>query len=148
MGGPPNLLKIKWLRRPGLVPSYATGGASGLDVHAFLDSPVTIAPGQWRLIPTGFALQVPDGFEVQVRPRSGMALRHGITVLNSPGTVDSDYRGEVGIILVNMGPEPYVVEPGQRVAQLVVCPVVRVDVRVVEELEDTVRGRRGFGHSG
>ncbi len=130
------------------LPTYATEGSAGMDLRACLPEPVTIPKGAWRLVPTGVALALPVGYEGQVRPRSGLALRHGVTLLNSPGTIDSDYRGELKVILVNLGPEPFVVEPGMRVAQLVVAPVARVELAEVRELPPTGRGDGGFGHTG
>lgn len=140
------------LRRVGSVqaplPSYQTPGAAGLDLCAAIERPVTLSPGERRLIPTGFALEIPEGFEAQVRPRSGLALRHGIGMVNAPGTIDSDYRGEVGVLLVNLGSEPFVVEPLSRVAQLVVCPVVRAELELAVELTQTGRGGGGYGSTG
>lgn len=130
------------------LPAYQTPGAAGLDLHAALDHPVTLAPGERRAIPTGLALELPPGHEGQVRPRSGLALRHGIGMVNAPGTIDADYRGEVAVLLVNHGDEPFVVEPLARVAQLVVAPVTRVEVALVEALGDTQRGGGGFGSTG
>jgi len=129
-------------------PAYATSGSSGLDVSAAVTSNVVIEPGQRKLIPTGFAMAVPPGLEVQVRPRSGLALKHGVTVLNAPGTIDSDYRGEVKVILVNLGEEPFTVHRGDRIAQLVVTSVERVRAVEVESLDGTDRGSGGFGHTG
>jgi dUTP pyrophosphatase len=130
------------------LPSYATAASAGLDLMAAVAAPVTLAPGERAAIPTGFALALPDGYEAQVRPRSGLALRHGVTVLNSPGTVDADYRGEVQVILVNLGPESFTVRRGERIAQLVVAPVTRVAWRLVETLPDSGRGAGGFGSTG
>jgi dUTP pyrophosphatase len=130
------------------LPSYQTSGAAGADLHAALEEPVTLAPGERRLIPTGLELALPDGYEGQVRPRSGLALRHGIGMVNTPGTIDSDYRGPVGVILVNLGAEPFVIEPLARIAQLVVAPVTRATFVLSEELGDTERGSGGFGSTG
>ena len=130
------------------LPAYQTPGSAGLDLCAALAQAVTLAPGERRLIPTGLALEVPPGFEAQVRPRSGLALRHGIGMVNTPGTIDSDYRGEVSVLLVNLGSEPFVVEPLARIAQLVICPVARVDVELAAELTSTGRGDGGFGSTG
>lgn len=130
------------------LPGYATDGSSGMDVAAALDGDRTIDPGERVLLPTGFALAVPRGVEVQVRPRSGLALKHGVTVLNAPGTIDSDYRGEVKVILVNHGSEPFVVRRGDRIAQLVVASVTRAEVVETDSLDDTERGAGGFGHTG
>jgi dUTP pyrophosphatase len=130
------------------LPAYATDHSAGLDLLAAVAEPVTLAPGQRALIPTGLAIALPEGFEAQVRPRSGLALKHGIGVLNSPGTIDADYRGEVGVILINHGDRPFVVERGMRVAQMVVLPVPRVRLMEVDELDETARGSGGFGHTG
>jgi dUTP pyrophosphatase len=128
------------------LPSYATAGAAGLDVVAA--ESLTLAPGGRHAVATGFALAIPAGFEVQVRPRSGLALKHGITCLNTPGTIDSDYRGEVKVILANLGDSPFEVARGERIAQLVPAPVQRAAFREVGELEETGRGEGGFGSTG
>jgi dUTP pyrophosphatase len=130
------------------LPRYMSEGASGLDVAACVDVPVTIAPGDIALVPTGLKLSIPQGFEVQVRARSGLARRHGITVVNGPGTIDSDYRGEVGVILGNVGREPFTVTRGMRIAQLVCAPVVRAQILEVDSLDATERGAGGFGSTG
>jgi dUTP pyrophosphatase len=130
------------------LPAYQTPGSAGLDLCAALAEPVTLAPGERRLIPTGLALAIPAGHEGQVRPRSGTALRAGIGIVNSPGTIDEDFRGPVGIVLVNLGAEPFVVEPLARIAQLVICPVVRVNLELVDELDATERGEGGYGSTG
>ena len=132
------------------LPGYATPGAAGLDLVAALpaDRPLTLAPGERALVPTGLTLALPRGFEAQVRPRSGLALKHGLTVLNPPGTIDSDYRGEVGVILINLSDQPFVVERGLRVAQLVIAPVSRLAWSEVERLPDSERGSGGFGSTG
>lgn len=132
------------------LPAYQTAGAAGLDlVAAIPDSdPVRLKPKQRALIPTGLVLQLPDGYEAQVRPRSGLALRHGITVLNSPGTIDSDYRGEVQVVLINLGGEPFTIRRGERIAQLVVQPVVQAALKVVARTNPTKRGASGFGSTG
>jgi dUTP pyrophosphatase len=129
------------------VPTYMTEAAAGADLVAALDEELTLMPGTRALVPTGLALAIPAGYEGQVRPRSGLALRAGVTVLNAPGTIDADYRGPVGVILANMGPVPYVVRSGDRIAQLVIAPVVRARFEVVEELDDTARPG-GFGSTG
>ncbi|MFO0695697.1 MAG: dUTP diphosphatase [Polyangiales bacterium] len=137
--------------RPGVaIPRYATDGAAGLDLSAALPVPVVIEPGAFATIPTGFVVVLPKGHEGQVRPRSGLAARHGVTVLNSPGTIDEDYRGEVKVILVNHGSEPFEIHDGDRIAQLVVAPVTRVSVEVVsaEVVDATSRGDGGFGSTG
>ncbi len=130
------------------LPAYQTAGSAGLDLCAALSEPVVLAPGQHRLFPTGICVEIPDGFEGQVRPRSGLALRHGITVLNSPGTVDSDYRGELGVVLINHGPTPVEIKPLDRVAQLVIAAVVKVQLDVVATLSDTDRAAGGYGSTG
>jgi dUTP pyrophosphatase len=122
--------------------------AAGMDVCAGVDGPVGLAPGEIKLIPTGLYVAVPPGYEVQVRPRSGLALKHGLVIVNAPGTIDADYRGEVGIIVGNIGREPFAITRGLRIAQLVVAAVARADVQVVSELPETRRGEGGFGHSG
>ena len=130
------------------LPRYMSDGASGMDLYAAVEENLTLAPGEVRLIPTGIHIAVPRGYEAQVRPRSGLALKHGVTVLNSPGTVDSDYRNEVGVVLANLGREPFTVERGMRVAQMVIARTYQVDVAEVEELSDTERGLGGFGSTG
>jgi dUTP pyrophosphatase len=122
--------------------------AAGMDVCAAVDEPIALEPGDVKLVPTGLFLAVPEGYEVQVRPRSGLALAHGLVVVNSPGTIDSDYRGEVGVIVGNVGRRPFMITRGLRIAQLVVAPVARAEVRLVEELPDSRRGDGGFGSSG
>ena len=135
-------------RSPYPLPAYATPGSAGLDLRAHLEEPRTLQPGERTLIPTGLSLALPDGYEAQVRPRSGLALKHGITVLNSPGTVDADYRGDVGVILINLGHEPFEIAPGDRIAQLVVAAYAQVEWALVETLPETERGSGGFGHTG
>ncbi len=129
-------------------PSYMTPGSSGLDLRASIEEPMTLEPFERKLIPTGLKLAIPQGYEGQVRPRSGLALKHGITTLNSPGTIDSDYRGEVKVLLVNLGSAPVVINSGDRIAQLVIAPVVQAELEEVDELDDTSRGDGGFGHTG
>lgn len=130
------------------LPAYASGGASGADVRAFLKSDMVLPPGASMLIPTGLRLAIPPGYEIQVRPRSGLALKHQITVLNAPGTIDADYRGELGIILINHGRDPFVIQPGMRIAQIVLVPVIQANFVLVDQLESTTRGAGGFGHTG
>ncbi len=130
------------------LPAYATSGSSGMDLRAVVDAPLTIAPGETALVPCGIMVAIPDGFEGQVRPRSGLAAKHGIGVLNAPGTIDSDYRGEVKIILTNFGKAPFPVNRGDRIAQLVIAPVVRAEWTESADLDGTVRGSGGFGHTG
>jgi len=127
------------------LPSYATLQSAGMDLAAAVPTALIIAPGQRALIPTGIAIALPDGYEAQVRPRSGLAAKNGITVLNSPGTIDADYRGEVKVILINLGEEPFVIKRGMRIAQLVVAPVTRVSWQEVRDLPETQRGAGGFG---
>jgi dUTP pyrophosphatase len=130
------------------VPQYATSGAAGLDLPAAIDKPLTLAAGSFALVPCGFAMALPPGYEGQVRPRSGLASKHGVTVLNSPGTIDSDYRGEVKVLLINHGCDHFTITPGMRIAQLVICPVTRVDLQEREVLPETARADGGFGHTG
>lgn len=130
------------------LPSYATAHSAGLDLHAQLERPVILEPGQRALIPTGLYLELPEGTEAQVRPRSGLALKHGVTVLNSPGTIDADYRGEVGVLLINHGQEAFEVRDGERIAQLVVARYVRAEWQEVADLAVSERGAGGFGHTG
>ncbi len=130
------------------LPAYQTDGAVGLDLRAEIDTPRALVPGERAMIATGLVVELPDGFEAQIRPRSGLALRHGVTLLNSPGTIDADYRGEIQVIMVNLGQEDFVVERGDRIAQMVIAPVTRVELREVGELTATERGSGGFGHTG
>jgi dUTP pyrophosphatase len=132
------------------LPAYQTAYAAGLDLAAAVlaEAPVTLAPGARGLIPTGFAIALPEGFEAQVRPRSGLAAHHGVTVLNTPGTIDADYRGEIQVILINLGAEPFVVTRGLRIAQLVIAPVIRATLVEADTLDDTARGGGGFGSTG
>ncbi|XUY27000.1 dUTP diphosphatase [Agrobacterium sp. rho-8.1] len=132
------------------LPSYETLGAAGMDLRAAVagDAPLVLTPGARALVPTGFIFEVPKGFEAQIRPRSGLAIKNGITCLNSPGTVDSDYRGEVKVILANLGQEDFVIERGMRIAQMVIAPVTHVSVLEVSETSDTARGTGGFGSTG
>ncbi len=130
------------------LPAYETAGSAGLDLRAAVDEPVTLAPGARELIPTGLAIALPAGYEAQIRPRSGLAAKHGVTVLNAPGTIDADYRGEVKVILINHGAEPFTIVRGERIAQLVAAPVTHIMWRETESLPDTVRGEGGFGSSG
>ncbi len=133
------------------LPHYATAQAAGLDLHCASAAPITLASHAWQAIPTGLAMAIPQGFEGQVRPRSGLAAKHGITLLNSPGTIDADYRGEVKVLLINLGPEPYTVQPGDRIAQLVIAPCIQAqidEVNALEALGDSERGSGGFGSTG
>ena len=130
------------------LPQYATALSAGMDLRANLDGPVTLKPMERRLIPTGLYIALPEGYEAQVRPRSGLALKHGITLLNAPGTIDADYRGEIGVILANLSQEEFVVEDGERIAQMVIARYERVHWLPVDVLEETERGAGGFGHTG
>ena len=130
------------------LPEYATEGSAGMDICAAVDSDISIAPLETKLIPTGFSIELPQGFEAQIRPRSGLALKHQIGILNSPGTIDSDYRGEVKILLTNFGKEPYAVKRGDRIAQMVIHSYTRVEWEKVEQVNATTRGSGGFGHTG
>jgi dUTP pyrophosphatase len=145
-------IKVSVRRKEGCqdvpLPRYMSEAAAGMDVCAANDEPVVLEPGQVRLIPTGLYLAIPAGYEGQVRPRSGLALKHGLVIVNSPGTIDSDYRGEVGIIVGNIGSQTYTVERGSRIAQLVIAPVVRAEIEIVDTLDETSRGVGGFGHTG
>ncbi|WP_117195305.1 dUTP diphosphatase [Rhizobium terrae] len=150
----PSSPKLNLVRLPhgaGLdLPSYETAGAAGMDVRAAVaeEAPLTIAPGKRALVPTGFIFEIPEGFEMQVRPRSGLAFKHGITCLNTPGTIDSDYRGEVKVLLINLGDEDFVITRGLRIAQLVVAPVTQARVAEISETSATARGAGGFGSTG
>jgi dUTP pyrophosphatase len=139
---------FKRLREDAAIPRYMTDAAAGLDLAAALDAPLTLTPGERALVPTGLAVAIPHGYEGQVRPRSGLAARHGVTCLNTPGTIDSDYRGPVGVILVNHGREPFTVQHGDRIAQLVIASVARAELTEVSELPPTDRGQGGFGSTG
>lgn len=141
-------VKIKKLHPNAVIPAYMTEHAAGLDLCAVLDAPVVLTPGERALLPTGLAMEIPPGYEGQVRPRSGLALKKGLSLVNSPGTIDADYRGEVGIILINLGSEPVPIQPGDRIAQLVIAPVTRAILVEVANLNDTARNDGGFGHTG
>lgn len=142
-------LKVKIINRSHHpLPAYATPGSSGMDVRAFVKHPIVLQPLERVLVPTGLYLQLPRGYECQIRPRSGLALKHGITIANAPGTVDSDYRGEVGIIVINLSKEPFVINDGERICQMVIARYDRVEWEQVERIDETVRGDSGFGHSG
>ena len=141
-------LRFKKLRPNAHPPRHMSKGAAGLDLASAADGPMEVAPGARVAVPTGLALAIPAGYEGQVRPRSGLARTTGVTILNAPGTIDSDYRGEIGIVLVNHGAEPFVVEPLARIAQLVIAPVAGVELEEASELDATERGAGGFGHTG
>ena len=130
------------------IPHYQTEHAAGMDLHAALEEPVEICSGDIQLIPCGFAMSIPDGYEAQFRPRSGLSTRHGISMPNAPGTIDSDYRGEVQVPLINLGRESFTVEPGMRIAQMVIAPIFRAQIAEVSELDETGRGGGGFGSTG
>ena len=130
------------------LPKYATPQSAGMDLRANIEEAFTLKPLERKLVPTGLFISLPEGYEAQVRPRSGLALKHGITVLNTPGTVDADYRGEVGVVLVNLSNEPFTVEPGERIAQMVIAKHEQADFVVVDELDETERGAGGYGHTG
>ena len=139
---------IKRLSKEVSLPKYETSGSSGMDLAANIDADINIDPGKTAIIPTGLALSIPKGFEIQISPRSGLAAKQKISVLNTPGTIDADYRGEIKIILINLGQETFKVEKGLRIAQMVVCPVVQAQLKEVDDLNETERGKGGFGSTG
>jgi dUTP pyrophosphatase len=147
MSSPP-AVKVKRLRREARLPSYMTPGAAGADLYAALVEPLRLAPGERAVVPTGIAVEIPSDFEGQVRPRSGLAARDGLTVLNAPGTIDADYRGELNVIVVNLGQKECWLRAGDRIAQLVIAPVCRAAMTWVDDLGETDRGAGGFGHTG
>ncbi len=138
----------KWPHFKGDIPAYQSKGSSGLDVRAQIDKMIVLKPNERALVATGLSFEVPEGFEIQARPRSGWAIKQGMTLLNAPGTIDADYRGEVKIILINLGQEPIEIRDQDRIAQLVVCPIIQAEIEVVTELENTDRGHGGFGSTG
>ena len=142
------ILRFKRLDPRAVVPAYQSEQASGLDLHAVLDEPLKISAGEIIMVPCGFAMAIPAGWEAQVRPRSGLATKHGISMPNTPGTIDADYRGEVKVPLINLGKAPFTIEPGMRIAQMVIAPVARVVVEEVQDLDETDRGGGGFGSTG
>lgn len=149
-GPAPVVIAVKRVRAasdPLPLPAYQTGGAAGMDLLADVAEPLWLRPGARLLVPTGLAVEIPAGFEGQVRPRSGLALRHGVALVNSPGTIDADYRGELQVLLINLGSEDFCVRRGERIAQLVIAPVARATWREVDELAPTARGPGGFGHT-
>lgn len=152
MSDSPDHVTVRVMRLEGnqdmALPSYETDGASGLDLRAAVQGELTLHPGEIRRVPTGLAISLPSGYEAQIRPRSGLALKHGVGMVNSPGTIDSDYRGEIGLVLINWGKNPFVIRRGERIAQMVVARVSRAEVLEVDRLETTARGEGGFGHSG
>jgi dUTP pyrophosphatase len=142
-------LKIRVINTSGNpLPEYATASSAGMDIRAMLGEPVVLMPGQRTLVPTGLKVEIPDGYEMQLRPRSGLALRSGITLVNTPGTIDADYRGEIGVILINLSQEPFTINPGERICQAVVAPVVHIEWEEASDLTESERGAGGFGHSG
>ncbi|MCD6319426.1 MAG: dUTP diphosphatase [Candidatus Desulfofervidaceae bacterium] len=141
-------VQIKKLREGVSLPVYMTSEAAGMDLFAAIQEEITLMPGEINLIPTGIAIALPSGFEAQIRPRSGLAVKYGITLINAPGTIDADYRGEIKVALINLGKEEYIIKPGDRIAQMVVAPVTRVEWQVVFELPSSERARGGFGHTG
>lgn len=147
-----NKVKVKVMRKQGCedvpLPKYMSDTASGMDLFAAVEKEVMLERSEIKLIPTGIHIELPIGYEAQVRPRSGLALKYGLTIVNTPGTIDSDYRGEIGIIMCNLGKERFIVERGMRIAQLVIQPVIRADLVEVEHLEESNRGGGGFGHTG
>ena len=141
-------IQIKKLSDSVTIPKYETPGSSGMDIAAHITNNIIINPGEKALVSTGFSIAIPKGYEVQIRPRSGLAAKKNITVLNTPGTIDSDYRGEIKVILINLGKEKFIIENGERIAQMVVCPVIQANLEEVKELSDTHRGSGGFGSTG
>ena len=139
---------VKRVRPQALLPQYMSPQAAGMDLYACLEESLTLKPGQWEAVPTGIAVALPQGWELQIRPRSGLALKHGVTLLNAPGTIDADYRGEIKVILINLGREPFTVKPGMRIAQAVLAPVAQGELEETQELPSTQRGEGGFGHTG
>lgn len=143
------MVKIKIVNRgTQQLPAYATPQSAGMDLRANITEPITLQPMERRIIPTGLHIALPEGYEAQVRPRSGLAFKHGITVLNSPGTIDADYRGELGVLLINLSTEPFVIESGERIAQMVIACHEQGEFCLVEELDETERGEGGYGHTG
>lgn len=141
-------MKIKVRSLSGNLPSYETEGSAGMDIRAYIEEPVTLEPGKRALIPTGLFMEIPAGFEVQIRARSGLAVKYGIGLTNGIGTIDSDYRGEIKVSLINWGEDDFVINDGDRIAQMVFCHYEKADLELADELSDTVRGAGGFGHTG
>ena len=141
-------LLIKRFSKNVIIPKYETSGSSGMDIAAYIKENIEINPNEKAIVPTGFSLSIPKGFEIQIRPRSGFAAKNDISVLNTPGTIDADYRGEIKVILINLGKKKFIVENGLRVAQMIMCPVVQAKIEEVEELSSTDRGSGGFGSTG
>ena len=143
-------IKVKRVNGNGdiILPQYESKGASGMDIRAYTKEPISIKPGEIVFVSTGLTVSIPFGYEGQIRPRSGLALKNGIGLVNSPGTIDSDYRGEIGIIMINWGKEPFMIREGDRIAQMIICKVCRAEIKDVDDLDSTQRGDGGFGHSG
>jgi dUTP pyrophosphatase len=139
---------VKKLFKEVNLPKYETNGSSGLDLEAFVDSDVILKPGERKLIPTGISIAMPDNFEVQIRPRSGLAYKNGISVVNTPGTIDADYRGEIKVLLINLGQENFVIKKFQRIAQMVICPIIKAKLIETDDLPNSIRGAGGFGSTG
>lgn len=141
-------MEIRAVSKSGQLPSYATQGSAGADLRAYIDEPITLLPGERRLIPTGLFMEIPDGVEAQIRARSGLAIKHGIGLVNGVGTVDSDYRGEWNIPLINWGQEPYTINNGDRIAQVIFTKYEKAEFSIVQSIDETERGEGGFGHTG
>ena len=139
---------IKRLSKEVSLPKYETSGSSGMDLAAYINNNVNLEPGKSEIIPTGISVAIPEGFEIQIRPRSGLAAKNKISVLNTPGTIDADYRGEIKVILINLSNKTFVIEKGFRIAQMVVCPIIKAQLEEVDELSETIRGEGGFGSTG
>ena len=139
---------IKRLTKTALIPKYETAGSSGMDLAADVDDKIDIKPGETQIVPTGLAVSIPQDFEIQIRPRSGLAAKNQISVLNTPGTIDADYRGEIKVILINLGKKSFIVDKGLRIAQMVLCPIIKANIKEVETLDGTVRGSGGLGSTG
>ena len=143
-----NEILIKKLHSNVNIPKYETEGSSGLDLEAYIEKDLTLLPSERKLVPTGVSVAMPNNFEIQIRPRSGLAYKSGISVVNTPGTIDSDYRGEIKVLLINLGAEAFTIKKFQRIAQMVICPIIKANLKEVEELPETIRGAGGFGSTG
>ena len=143
-----NEILIKKLHSDVNIPKYETEGSSGLDLEAYIEKDLTLLPSERKLVPTGVSVAMPNNFEIQIRPRSGLAYKSGISVVNTPGTIDSDYRGEIKVLLINLGAEAFTIKKFQRIAQMVICPIIKANLKEVEELPETIRGAGGFGSTG
>ena len=139
---------IKKLHSDVNIPKYETGGSSGLDLEAYIEKDLRLLSGERKLVPTGVSVAMPNNFEIQIRPRSGLAYKNGISVVNTPGTIDSDYRGEIKVLLINLGTEAVTIKKFQRIAQMVICPIIKANLKEVQELPETIRGAGGFGSTG